>query len=68
VGKDKSQWKREQGGRRVNIYFMPIDIQYVYTRLKSFTPFYTRRDIQMKGGGVISSGKNAFEAIKKPEP
>ncbi len=47
---------------------MPIDIQYVYTRLKSFTPFYTRRDIQMKGGGVISSGKNAFEAIKKPEP
>ncbi len=39
------------GGRKVNIYFMPIDIQYVYTKLRSFILFYTRKDIEMMGGG-----------------
>ncbi len=51
MGKDRANKRGRAGGGRVNIYFMPIDIQFAYTKLKSFILFYTRKDIQMMVGG-----------------
>jgi hypothetical protein len=70
--------ERARGGGGVNICFMPIDIQHVYIKLKSYHPVLHEERYTDDGGGggmeVLKPGvisirkkrnrKNAFEAIK----